>query len=70
MRFVLLMILWPLMVLRCLAQREVADESVRYQEERMVYLQWEQNKFTPQGGLPFPEPLLLADLGAVRAELP
>jgi hypothetical protein len=44
------MILLPLMWLRCLAQREVADESVRYQEERMVYLQWDQNKFTPKKG--------------------
>lgn len=50
MRFILLMILAPLIALRACAQRIVADESVRYQEERMVYLQWDQNKFTPKAG--------------------
>jgi hypothetical protein len=32
------------------AQSAVKDESVRYQQERMVYLQWDQNKFTPKAG--------------------
>ncbi|PAW95103.1 hypothetical protein CKK33_17010 [Mucilaginibacter sp. MD40] len=50
MRFILLMILTPLIALRACAQRVVSDESVRYQEERMVYLQWDQNKFTPKAG--------------------
>lgn len=50
MRFIPLMILLPLLALRSLAQRAVQDESVRYQEERMVYLQWDQNKFTPKAG--------------------
>lgn len=44
------MILFPLIALRACAQRAVNDESVRYQEERMVYLQWDQNKFTPKAG--------------------
>ncbi|OKS88795.1 hypothetical protein RG47T_4273 [Mucilaginibacter polytrichastri] len=44
------MILFPLFALRACAQRDVADQSVRYQEERMVYLQWDQNKFTPTSG--------------------
>jgi hypothetical protein len=44
------MILMPLLALRSFAQREVNDESVRYQEQRMVYLQWDQNKFTPTPG--------------------
>lgn len=44
------MILTPLFALRACAQRVVSDESVRYQEERMVYLQWDQNKFTPKAG--------------------
>lgn len=46
----LFIILFPLIALRACAQREVNDESVRYQEERMVYLQWDQNKFTPKKG--------------------
>lgn len=32
------------------AQSLAKDQSVRYQEERMVYLQWDQNKFTPKAG--------------------
>lgn len=50
MKFIILMILLPLLALRCFAQRAVQDQSVRYQEERMVYLQWDQNKFTPKAG--------------------
>lgn len=34
----------------CFAQSVVNDQSVRYQEQRMVYLQWDQNKFTPKAG--------------------
>lgn len=50
MKFILLMILMPLLALRALAQREVNDEAVRYQEQRMVYLQWDQDKFKPTPG--------------------
>ncbi len=32
------------------AQTEVNDQSLRYQQQRMVYLQWDQNKFTPKAG--------------------
>jgi hypothetical protein len=32
------------------AQLVVADKSMRYQEERMVFKQWDQNKFTPTSG--------------------
>jgi hypothetical protein len=34
----------------CFGQSEANDPSVRYQEQRMVYLQWDQNKFTPKAG--------------------
>lgn len=34
----------------CFAQSYVADKSIRYQEERMVYKQWDKNKFTPTPG--------------------
>ena len=34
----------------CLAQSAVADKSIRYQQERMVFKQWDKNKFTPTSG--------------------
>lgn len=47
-------ILFPLLILHwvsgCFAQSIVQDQSIRYQQERMVYLQWDQNKFTPKAG--------------------
>ena len=36
--------------LACFAQEEINDESFRYQEQRMVFQQWDQNKFTPKPG--------------------
>ena len=48
------MILLPLLLLKmacnCSSQSIAQDQSVRYQQERMVYLQWDQNKFTPKAG--------------------
>jgi hypothetical protein len=32
------------------AQQIVSDRSMRYQQERMVFKQWDQNKFTPRPG--------------------
>ncbi|SHM92726.1 hypothetical protein [Mucilaginibacter sp. OK098] len=47
-------ILLPLLILKwacsCFAQSVVQDQSIRYQQERMVYLQWDQKKFTPKAG--------------------
>jgi hypothetical protein len=34
----------------CAAQSVVKDQSLRYQQERMVYMQWDKNKFTPKAG--------------------
>jgi hypothetical protein len=34
----------------CFAQEEVNDQSIRYQQQRMVYQQWDQKKFTPTSG--------------------
>jgi hypothetical protein len=34
----------------CLAQSVVSDKSIRYQQERMVFKQWDQKKFTPTSG--------------------
>jgi len=33
-----------------MAQQAAQDEAVNYQHERMVYKQWDQNKFTPTSG--------------------
>ena len=32
------------------AQSVINGESIRYQQQRMVFLQWDQNKFTPKPG--------------------
>jgi len=32
------------------AQKMIVDESIRYQQERMVFKQWDKNKFTPTSG--------------------
>ncbi|WEA00754.1 hypothetical protein [Mucilaginibacter sp. SJ] len=52
MKKVINLILFTLIALihSSFGQSSVRDQSVRYQEERMVYLQWDQNKFTPKAG--------------------
>lgn len=50
MKTLILMMLGPLMVFRACAQQIINDEAVRYQQERMVYKQWDQNKFLPKKG--------------------
>lgn len=42
--------IWLALIHQCFGQAVAQDQSVRYQEERMVYLQWDQNKFTPKAG--------------------
>jgi hypothetical protein len=39
-----------LLICHSYAQSVVNDKSIRYQEERMVATQWDQNKFTPTSG--------------------
>jgi len=39
-----------LFALQNFAQSLVSDKSIRYQQERMVFTQWDQNKFTPTSG--------------------
>jgi len=34
----------------CLSQVPINDEAFRYQEQRMVFQQWDQNKFKPGKG--------------------
>lgn len=48
-----IMILLPIFLLGRLlaaAQTYADDQSVRYQQQRMVYQQWDKNKFTPKAG--------------------
>ncbi|MDB5086718.1 MAG: hypothetical protein JWR09_712 [Mucilaginibacter sp.] len=42
--------LWLALIHQCFSQSAAQDKAVRYQEERMVYLQWDQNKFEPKAG--------------------
>ncbi|MBE9599899.1 hypothetical protein [Pedobacter sp. MC2016-24] len=50
MKYLLLMILF--LPGKCLiAQKKINDESMRYQQERMVFKQWDKKKFTPTSGL-------------------
>src|ERR1700744_5712257 len=47
----LLLFIFPLLFYTsCFAQEEIDDKSLRYQEQRMVFQQWDQNKFTPTSG--------------------
>lgn len=50
MKTLFLIILGPLLVFRACAQQIINDEAVRYQEERMVFKQWDQDKFLPKKG--------------------
>jgi hypothetical protein len=49
-RFLLIALTIFLFGIRCMGQEEINDKSFRYQEERMVFKQWDQNKFTPTQG--------------------
>jgi len=51
MKYLILMIVSPLLLFcKCLAQSQTNDEAFRYQEQRMVYQQWDQKKFKPTSG--------------------
>jgi hypothetical protein len=49
-KIIFLCVCFLMFLSRTFAQEEINDESIRYQEQRMVYLQWDQNKFTPTAG--------------------
>ena len=44
------LLIFCLFALHGSSQSVIDDESLRYQQQRMVYLQWDQNKFTPKSG--------------------
>ncbi|QNN42992.1 hypothetical protein [Pedobacter roseus] len=50
MKKLILMLLMGLRVLCCPAQRIVSDEHIKNQQERMVFKQWDRDKFTPKPG--------------------
>ena len=50
MKFLFVLLLAGLSGPYCFAQKAIVDESIRYQQERMVYKQWDRGKFTPTSG--------------------
>ncbi|SEM75444.1 hypothetical protein ACRQ5D_31525 [Mucilaginibacter sp. P25] len=46
----ILSILCCLFIFKANAQEEINDKAIIHQEQRMVYLQWDQNKFDPKAG--------------------
>ena len=50
MKKLLLLFALSLMFSATYAQEEVYDKATVHQEQRMVYLQWNQNQFDPKGG--------------------
>jgi hypothetical protein len=50
MKNLIILLFGLLFVSRSFAQTEVNDEAMRYQEQRMVFQQWDQNKFKPTSG--------------------
>jgi hypothetical protein len=50
MKFLFMLLLAGLPGLSCFAQKAIVDESIRNQQERMVYKQWDRGKFTPTSG--------------------
>jgi hypothetical protein len=50
LKTLLVLVLLPLTRLT-FAQQSVRDNAITYQQQRMVYQQWDQNKFTPTAGL-------------------
>lgn len=49
MKFVYIMLI-VFVAKTSLAQKSIKDQSVVYQQERMVFKQWDRNKFTPTSG--------------------
>lgn len=50
MKILLTVVLLGIAVSTAMAQKKINDESMRYQQERMVFKQWDKNKFTPTSG--------------------
>ena len=50
MKKLLIVLLIIIPFIRCIAQRPISDEAVTNQQERMVFKQWDWDKFTPKPG--------------------
>jgi hypothetical protein len=50
MKHLMIILLGLLLARACFAQEEINDEALRYQQQRMVFQQWDQNKFKPTPG--------------------
>ena len=50
MKKLILLLCWVFSLSRCLAQEEIQDNAIIHQQQRMVFLQWDQNKFDPKRG--------------------
>ena len=50
MKRVFLIFIAVIQGITAMAQEAAQDQAVNYQHERMVYKQWDQNKFTPTSG--------------------
>lgn len=48
MKTIILLFLLTVFGLTCFAQKKIKDEAIIYQEERMVYKQWDKDKFKPE----------------------
>jgi len=50
MKHLIILTTFLLLGMICFAQEEVQDKAIIHQQQRMVYLQWDQNKFDPKAG--------------------
>jgi hypothetical protein len=50
MKIILIVLFMASLYLPCHAQEEIQDNAIIHQEQRMVFLQWDQSKFDPKKG--------------------
>lgn len=50
MKKIVFLLIGAFLAIRCFAQEEIQDDAIIHQEQRMVFLQWDQNKFEPTKG--------------------
>lgn len=55
--FIYVLLLWGLGAVISFAQRPIRDDAIRYQQERMVFKQWDKDKFLPKPGFLYLNPL-------------
>jgi len=50
MKKIHLLFFLSLLALSCMGQKKITDKHITYQQERMVFKQWDADKFTPKSG--------------------